>query len=141
MRINFGNIKIKRKINFENVKLGVKKVYPELENLKVIPSVIEQKFKSKKYGYGEVTVKAIDIKLQEKSATPTEEIQEIVADEGYTALSKVIVEKISDEYIKPLFSDYARMYVKNLIIPERNYKYTEFGIYVLLFNGKRKNSF
>ena len=35
--------------------------YPELEDLEVTPSVEEQKFKSNKYGYNEVTVKAVNI--------------------------------------------------------------------------------
>ena len=41
MRINFGNVKIKKKINFGNVKLGVKKVYPELENLEITPDMVD----------------------------------------------------------------------------------------------------
>lgn len=39
--------------------------------------------------------------LQEKEVTPTKETQEIEASAGYTALSKVIVDKIPDEYIIP----------------------------------------
>lgn len=38
------------------------KVYPELENLEVIPSLAEQNFTSNKYGYESVKVKAIDAK-------------------------------------------------------------------------------
>ena len=39
--------------------------------------------------------------LQEKEAIPTKEKQEIVPDKNYDGLSKVIVDKIPDEYIVP----------------------------------------
>lgn len=39
--------------------------------------------------------------LQEKEATPTKEVQEIVADVPYDGLSKVIIDKIPDDYIIP----------------------------------------
>ena len=39
--------------------------------------------------------------LQEKEVTPTKEQQEIVPDKNYDGLSKVIVDKIPDEYIIP----------------------------------------
>lgn len=39
--------------------------------------------------------------LQEKKATPSEEVQEIVADIPYDGLSKVILDKIPSEYIVP----------------------------------------
>ena len=43
-----------------SIKIGGKKVYPELENLVVTPRKEEQKFKSEKYyGYNEVTVKGV----------------------------------------------------------------------------------
>ena len=39
--------------------------------------------------------------LQEKQATPTKEIQQIIADQQYDGLSKVVVNAIPDEYIIP----------------------------------------
>lgn len=60
-------------------------IYPELENLEVTPNTEEQHFKSDKYGYGEITVKAIE--SEELSITPTAEEQ---VKEG--VFSKVTVE-------------------------------------------------
>lgn len=40
-------------------------------------------------------------KLQEKEIIPSKQIQEVVSDGTYDGLSKVIVNKIPDEYIKP----------------------------------------
>ena len=51
----------------------IKEVYPELENLVVTPSNEEQKFKSSKYGYDEVTVNAIE--SEEITITPSTEEQ------------------------------------------------------------------
>lgn len=65
MKINIGNIKIKNKINIGNIKLGIKKVYPELEDLEITPTIEEQNYKSEKYGYNNVTVKAVDNTIDE----------------------------------------------------------------------------
>ena len=73
MIINIGNIKIKKKINVGNIKLGTQKVYPELEDLEITPSEIEQNFKSSKYGYDNVKVKAIN--SEKLDITPTFENQ------------------------------------------------------------------
>ena len=93
MKINFGNVKLKKKINFGDIKLGVKKVYPELENIEITPSGFEQKFKSEKYGYNEIKVKAVESDALE--VTPTEENQKF---EGL--YNTVNISKIPDEYKK-----------------------------------------
>lgn len=49
-------------ISLGNIKVDIQKVYPELEDLEVTPTREEQKFKSSKYGYNEVTVKGVDLK-------------------------------------------------------------------------------
>lgn len=104
MKINFGNVELKKKINFENVKMGVKKVYPELEKATVKSRAQEQLIKPTKYGFSEITVEPLDIKLQSKEIEPSTEIQEIIADEEYDALNKVVVKQVTykiDENIKP----------------------------------------
>lgn len=60
MKINIGNIKVQKKIEIGNLKFGIKKVYPELEDLEVTPTTEEQIFKSEKYGYNEVKVKGTE---------------------------------------------------------------------------------
>lgn len=94
MKINFGNVKLKKKINIGNFRLGVKKVYPELENIEITPSGVEQNFKSTKYGYDEIKVKAVE--SETLNVTPTEEEQRITGLYGI-----VSVDKIPDEYVVP----------------------------------------
>ena len=95
MRVNFGNVKIKKKINFENVKLGIKKVYPELEDLEITPSGIEQNFKSEEYyGYNNIKVKAVESDILD--VISTEENQQI------TGLFGIVnVKKIPEKYVVP----------------------------------------
>ena len=56
-------------------KIGVNtlKIYPELEDLEITPSTTEQNFKSGKYGYDNVKVKAIE--TEEITIIPTTEQQ------------------------------------------------------------------
>lgn len=56
-----------------NIGAGVIKEYPELEDLVVTPSNEEQKFKSSKYGYDEVTVHKVEAETLE--ITPSMEKQ------------------------------------------------------------------
>lgn len=44
---------------------------------------------------------SVEVVLQSKTVTPTKSVQEITADEGYTALEMVTVEAIPSEYIVP----------------------------------------
>ena len=95
MKINFGNVELKKKINFENVKLGIKKIYPELEDLEITPSGIEQNFKSEEYyGYNNIKVKAVESDTLD--VVPTEENQRI------TGLFGIVnVNKIPEKYVVP----------------------------------------
>lgn len=43
------------------IQTGIMKVYPELEDIIIIPTDDEQKLKSEKYGYNEITVEPMDI--------------------------------------------------------------------------------
>lgn len=67
-------------INIENksldLEINLSKLYPELEGLEVTPMSIEQNFKSSKYGYDNVKVKAVASDNLE--ITPTLEEQEYV---------------------------------------------------------------
>ena len=60
VKISIKNVSLKKKINIKNVELGIKKVFPELEDLEITPSGFEQKFNhTNSYGYDEITVKAV----------------------------------------------------------------------------------
>lgn len=52
-------IEVKNTLNGE-LNASIIKEYPELENITITPTQEEQKLKSEKYGFGDVTVKAID---------------------------------------------------------------------------------
>lgn len=74
MKINIGNVQLKKKIYIGNVRIGVKKIFPELEDLTVTPTATEQNFKSTKYGYNNVKVKAVE--GEELNIVPTTETQQ-----------------------------------------------------------------
>lgn len=84
----------------------------------------------------------IDPITQKKEITPNNAIQEVVPDNGYTALSKVIVDKIPDDYIIPTGSididsngtyDIKDKTTANVNIPEKilgTKKITKNGLYL-----------
>ena len=86
----------------------IEKVYPELEELSVVPTKEQQKFKSEKYGYDEVVVEPIPEEyiipeLEDLSVTPTKQEQKFKSTkDGY---DEVVVSKIPDEYIIPELED------------------------------------
>ena len=101
LKVNIGEIRVKQKINIGEIKLGVKKVKPPLENLEVIPSGIEQNFKSNKYGYDNVKVKAVASDTLD--ITPTKEKQQHIGLYGTVNVEEVnssIDENIKAENIK-----------------------------------------
>ena len=94
------------KITIKPAKIGIdfktQKVYPELENLEITPRAFEQKFNHpNSYGYDEITVNPIDIKLQNKEVNPTKEKQTVTSDSQYDGLREVTVNPIPNEYILP----------------------------------------
>lgn len=76
----------------------------ELENLEVTPTKEQQKFKSEKYGYDEVTIEAIPDEyiipvLEDLEVVPTKQEQSFVSSkDGY---NNVLVKPIPKEYIIP----------------------------------------
>lgn len=75
-----------------NVSNAIQRVYPELEDLTVTPSIEEQNFKSEKYGFNNVTVEAIE--GEELNITPS------TAEQNYEGLyDKVNVSSIEIEEI------------------------------------------
>ena len=88
----------KEELDFD-IDTTIKKVYPPLEDLNVVPSGELQTFKSENY-YGYDTVTVNPVSLQNKTVTPTKEQQVVKADDGYE-LEQVTVNAISDEYVIP----------------------------------------
>lgn len=86
-----GKISTNQKI-VGNVGINTIKIYPELENLEITPSEVEQIFKSEKYGYNEVKVKAVE--SEELNIIPSTEEQ---VKEGI--FSKVTVKGIETEEV------------------------------------------
>ena len=56
-----GTVSGKNRIN-GTLNANTIKIYPELEDLEIVPSAEEQKFKSNKYGFNNVTVNPVTIK-------------------------------------------------------------------------------
>lgn len=106
------------------------KIYPELENIEITPTLEDQKFKSEMYGFNEINVKGvssyidgdikpeyikegvdilgvvgnvIELQGEEKTVVPTKEQQEILPSEGKNAITKIIVQALEtqEEKIMP----------------------------------------
>lgn len=73
MEINLGTIQLRKKLNIGDIRLGVKKLSPELENIEITPSKEKQTFKSKKYGFETVYVNKIS--TTDLEVTPSAEEQ------------------------------------------------------------------
>lgn len=100
MEINIGNLEFYNEIEIGNLQLDVKNVYPELEKVTVQSRSEEQVVKPKtKYGFSEVTVKPMEILLQNKKITDDGTYS---ADEGYDGLKEVVV-NTADTMINKFF--------------------------------------
>jgi surface protein len=89
------NLSATSKIKVSNLDLDKNNTYFKLEDLEITPKGVEQKFKSKKYGYDNVTVKAAE--GEELNITPSLEGQ------TYEGLyNKVNVEEILTEELNIL---------------------------------------
>ena len=109
-------------ISIGKIGINVYQITPELENLIITPTEQEQNFKSSKYGYDKVKVKAVDrnidsnikssnikngieilgvtgsvteLKGQEKQIIPKTTKQIIVPDTNYNAITKVTVDAVT----------------------------------------------
>lgn len=95
MEIEIGGIIIEEEIEIGGIEMDIQKVYPELENLEITPSGIEQNFKSEKY-YGYNNVKVKEVESDTLDVIPTEENQQI------TGLFGIVnVNKIPEKYVVP----------------------------------------
>lgn len=93
MEIEMEEIIVDEEVEIGDIELDVEKIYPELEDLEVTPSGIEQEFKSKNYyGYNEIKVKKVE--SEELNITPNEESQQFIGLYG-----TVNIDKIPDEYV------------------------------------------
>lgn len=104
MEFDFGELIIDNELDFGELELDVVKQNPPLINLEVTPTVEEQIFTHEgEYGYDIVTVKPIDLKLQDKEVDIQKEQQVITADNDYDALGSVIINapELQDKTITP----------------------------------------
>ena len=94
-------------VNKKNIDIiiNAKKIFPTLENLEITPRAFEQKFNHpNSYGYDEITVKAMEVNLQNKEVNPSTAEQIVIADKEYDGLKQVNVKAVDssiDENIKP----------------------------------------
>ena len=113
MSVNEFEIEWDLKVNeFEIEMKHIQEIYPELEDLEVTPSATEQNFKSSKYGYDNVTVKAVE--SEKLNVEPIEKEQEFIG-----MYNKVNVGKINAIEVRPTL-DFSDQY-NNEIINENGY--------------------
>ena len=88
--INIGNLEFYNEIEIGDLQLDVKNVYPELEKITVQSKKDEQLIKPTKYGFSEITVKAMVINLQNKEVIPSVN-EKIIIGTSFGALSSLFV--------------------------------------------------
>ena len=96
-KMNIGVQNLKGKINEKVVE-----IYPELEDLVIEPSLEEQKFKSEKYGYNEVTVKGVTAEIDEdiKSENIKEGVEILGVEGGYKGIDTSDATAIADDILE-----------------------------------------
>lgn len=124
-----GNISSKKTLTGK-INNAIEKVYPELEDIIITPTTEEQHFKSKKYGYNNINVQAVDNTIdsniqseniksgvsilgingeanilngEEITINPTSEVQEITPTAPKNGFTKVIVNAQSGVDINDYF--------------------------------------
>lgn len=119
-----------------NVSIKTERVYPELEDITVKATTKEQKFKSEKYGYNEITVLPKTVELQDKEITKN---GEYTPDEGYDGLGKVTVQTsgvdINDYFENKIDDKYGRAVAHIKRMPPIDISENMPGYYNAMFNG------
>ena len=91
--------------NVIEIETGTVHSDPSLKDLEVTPRAFEQEFNHPESdGYDKVTVKAMEINLQNKEVNPSTAEQIVIADKEYDGLKQVNVKAVDssiDENIKP----------------------------------------
>lgn len=91
VEVDIGEIILEEEVDIGDIELDVVKEYPDLENLTVTPSAQEQNFKSNKYGYNTVKVKAIESDIL--NIVPSEEVQKFEGIFNTVNLDKINIEE------------------------------------------------
>lgn len=95
LEIEIGEIVVDNEIEIGEIELDVKKVYPQLEDIEIKPSKVEQSFKSEKY-YGYNIVKVNPVSADILNIIPSEEKQQ------RTGLFEIVnVDEIPTKYVIP----------------------------------------
>ena len=121
--------KIVGTIKTKNVLQGVispaeLRIYPELEDLEVKPSGVEQNFKSEKYGYDNVKVKAVESDTLE--VIPKTEEQQIIGlfgivnvDAVDNTIDNILLDNELNETITQTILWYMNRYINNSDLYEK----------------------